>query len=73
MEDLKKISNNNQNGNDFKLLLEIKIPEVDKNSLDNNLKLIDFMNNGFKLSFAKNFINSVKFLNTSINQFNNNK
>jgi WD40 repeat protein len=41
------------------------MPEVDKNSLNNNQKLIDFMNNGYKLSSPKNFINSVKLLNNS--------
>ncbi len=65
LENLKSISNNNKNEDDIKLLLNIKIPEVDKSSLDNNQKLIDFMNNGYKLSSPKNFINSVKFLNHS--------
>ena len=31
--------------------------------MDHNQKLIDFMNNGYKLSSPKNFINTVKFLN----------
>ena len=48
---------------DFKLLLSIKMPEIDKKNMDNNQKLIDFMNKGYKLSSPKNFINSVKFLN----------
>ncbi len=65
LQNLKSISNNNENENEIKLLLNIKIPEVDKSSLDNNQKLIDFMNNGYKLSSPKNFINSVKFLNNS--------
>ena len=46
--------------NDYKLMLGIKMPEVDKKSLDHNQKLIDFMNNGYKLSSPQNFINSVK-------------
>ena len=65
LEGLKNISENNENEIEFKLLLDIKMPEVDKNSLNNNQKLIDFMNNGYKLSSPKNFINSVKLLNNS--------
>jgi len=49
----------------IKLLLDIKMPEMDQKSLDNNQKLIDFMNKGYKLSSPKNFINSVKFLTES--------
>lgn len=41
------------------------MPEIDQKSLDNNQKLIDFMNKGYKLSSPKNFINSVKFLTES--------
>ena len=66
-EKLDEIINNSQvnynNDNEYKLLLGIKMPEVDKKSLDHNQKLIDFMNNGYKLSSPQNFINSVKFLN----------
>jgi len=38
------------------------MPEFDKKDMNHNQKLIDFMNNGYKLSSPKNFINSVKFL-----------
>ena len=65
LEEIKDLSENNETGIEYKLLLDIKMPEVDKSSLDNNQKLIDFMNNGYKLSSPKNFINSVKFLNNS--------
>ena len=57
-----------ENEKDIKLLLDIKMPEVDKENLDNNQKLIDFMNNGYKLTSPKCFINSVKFL-TDTNKF----
>ena len=58
LEDLKKISNKSEDENGIKLLLDIKIPEV-----DNNQKVIDFLNNNYKYSFSKNFINNVKLLN----------
>ena len=54
---------NLENDKDIKLLLNIKMPEVDKKNMDNNQKLIDFMNKGYKLTSPQNFINSVKFLN----------
>ena len=60
LENLKKISNNNEDENDIKLLLDIKIPEI-----DNNQKVIDFLNNIDKNSSSKNFINNVKLLNNS--------
>ena len=64
LDELIKMSQENyDNDNDYKLMLGIKMPEVDKKSLDHNQKLIDFMNNGYKLSSPQNFINSVKFLN----------
>ena len=47
---------------ELKLILNIKMPEFDKKDMNHNQKLIDFMNNGYKLSSPKNFINSVKFL-----------
>lgn len=46
----------------FNLILNIKMPKVDKREMNNNQKLIDFMNDGYKLSSPKDFINSVKFL-----------
>ena len=33
------------------------MPEVDKKNMDHNQKLIDFMNNGYKLSSPKSFTN----------------
>ena len=65
LEILKEISNNNKDENDIKLLLDIKIPEIDKTSLEFNQKMIDFLNNIDKHSSTKNFINSVKLLNNS--------
>ena len=53
---------NNENDPEYQLLLNIKMPEVEKKDMNHNQKLIDFMNNGYKLSSPKNFINSVKFL-----------
>ena len=68
-EKLNEIKNmsikNSENEKDFPLLLNIKMPEIDKKNMDNNQKLIDFMNKGYKLTSPKNFINSVKFLNDS--------
>ena len=62
--ELKDISTNKMsNEKDINFLLSIKMPEVDKKSLDNNQKFIDFMNNGYKLSSPKDFSNSVKYLN----------
>ena len=64
LDELKNIAQENyDNDKDYKLLLGIKMPEVDKKSLDHNQKLIDFMNNGYKLTSPQNFMNSVKFLN----------
>ena len=60
LENLKKISNNNEDEKDIKLLLDIKIPEI-----DNNQKVSDFLNNIDKNSSSKNFINNVKLLNNS--------
>ena len=66
LEELKNISKKNEeNEKDIQFLLNIKIPEFDKKNMDNNQKLLDFMNNGYKLSSPKNFINSVKLLNDS--------
>ena len=59
LEDLKKISNKSEDENGIKLLLDIKIPEVDSNQ-----KGIDFLNN-YKYSSSKNFINNAKLLNNS--------
>ena len=68
INELKDVSKNKiENEKDINFLLGIKMPEVDKKSMDNNQKMIDFMNNGYKLSSPKNFINSVKFLNDSNN------
>ena len=53
---------NDEKEKEIQLLLDIKMPEVDKKSLDNNQKMIDFMNKGYKLSSPKNFINNVKLL-----------
>ena len=61
IKDLIKKDDNKEK--EYKFLLDIKMPEVDKKNLDHNQKLIDFMNNGYKLSSPQNFINSVKFLN----------
>ena len=61
IKDLIKKDDNKEK--EYKFLLDIKMPEVDKKNMDHNQKLIDFMNNGYKLSSPKNFINSVKFLN----------
>ena len=58
LEELKKISNKNEDENGIKLLLDKKIPEVDSNQ-----KVIDFLNNNYKYSSSKNFINNVKLLN----------
>ena len=64
LNELKSISiKNSENEKDLKLLLDIKMPEINKKDMDNNQKIIDFMNKGYKLSSPKNFINSVKFLN----------
>ena len=66
LNELKNMSiKNSENEKDFSLLLNIKMPEIDKKNMDNNQKLIDFMNKGYKLTSPKNFINSVKFLNDS--------
>ena len=66
--ELKDISKNKMsNEKDINFLLGIKMPEVDKKSLDNNQKFIDFMNNGYKLSSPKDFSNSVKYLNDANN------
>ena len=66
LEELKNISKKNEeNEKDIQFLLNIKMPEFDKKSMDNDQKLLDFMNNGYKLSSPKNFINSIKFLNDS--------
>jgi len=66
LDELKNISKKNEeNEKDIQFLLNIKIPEFDKKNMDNNQKLLDFMNNGYKLSSPKNFINSVKLLNDS--------
>ena len=66
LNELKNISiRNSEKEKDFSLLLNIKMPEIDKKNMDNNQKLIDFMNKGYKLTSPKNFINSVKFLNDS--------
>ena len=63
LDELVKMSKENyDNDKEYKLMLDIKMPEVDKKNLDHNQKLIDFMNNGYKLSSPQNFINSVKFL-----------
>ena len=64
-ENLKEMSNNNEDENDIKLFLDLKIPDVDKSSLDYNQKMVDFLNNIHKYSSPKNFINNVKFLNNS--------
>ena len=64
LKEIKDLAQKDENKEkDYKLLLDIKMPEVDKKNMDHNQKLIDFMNNGYKLSSPKNFINSVKFLN----------
>jgi len=64
LKEIKEKSQKNMNNEkDIKLFLDIKMPDIDKKSLDNNQKIIDFMNNGYKLSSPKNFINSVKYLN----------
>ena len=63
-----KSKKNEEDEKDIHLLLDIKMPEVDIKNMDNNQKMIDFMNQGYKLSSPKNFINSVKFI-SDINKF----
>ena len=45
------------------ILLNIRLPEIDKKSLSNNKKLKKLVEEGNKLSNQNNFINSLKLLN----------
>ena len=67
LEALKEIINNNDDEKDIKLFLDIKMPDVDKSSLDYNKKMIDFLNNinNNKYSSPKNFYNNIKLLSNS--------
>ena len=66
LKELKDIFNSKKDiEKDFNFLLGIKMPEVDSKTLDNNQKMIEFMNEGYKLTSPQHFINSVKFLYNS--------
>ena len=48
---------------DINNLLNIRMPDIDKNLIDNDKKLKEVIKKGFSLSTPKNFVNSVKLLN----------
>ena len=48
---------------DINNLLNIRMPEIDKNIIDNDKKLKEVIKKGCSLSTPKNFVNSVKLLN----------
>lgn len=63
LEKLKRYSKTNTNNeNDIKILLNIRMPEID-NNINSNKKLKEIIKNGCKLSSTKNFVNSIKLLN----------
>ena len=64
IEKLKRRSKSSKKiDNDINIFLDIKLPEIDQNNLDNKQKLDDIIKKGYQLSKPKNFVNSIKLLN----------
>ena len=68
LKEIKKDSKlNMDNLKNMQQILNIKLPKFDRKDINDDKKLIEFMNSGYKLSSPKDFVNTLKFLDDSNN------